>query len=202
MKKFLFFCVVLSFTQGFAQCLITGPDQIQVGEKQKYTSENAGVNCTGCFEWTYPDQKIFLENDTKSNEITIKGAVPGTAVLSLKILAAGEKLQCTKSIKVIAPTATIISPEAAKCDLPIESFKEIRLSDNMVAFEPEESPEKYSYKWTVTYKSGNTKVSTERMPKFQFSNQHAIDQVELQVTLDKCSKKIKKIYDTNFWYFF
>ncbi|WP_027377114.1 hypothetical protein [Kaistella palustris] len=202
MKKLFILFAVLGFYFGFSQCKISGPAQIQVGETLRYSAENAVLNCAGCFEWTYPDQKIFLVGDTKSNMINIKGAVPGNAVLSLTVKTPKSQQKCKKSIDVIAAEPVAISADATKCNFPVEVINEKRAGNDRVSFEPENATDSYEYRWTVYYRNGDTKVLTDKVPQFQFSNQHTIDKVELELTLNRCTQKITKTYDRNFWYFF
>ena len=65
MKKILFLTVLLNSIFAFSQCTITGADQLQVGERQVYTATNSEADCESCYQWTYLDQKIILESDTK-----------------------------------------------------------------------------------------------------------------------------------------
>jgi hypothetical protein len=85
MKKMLLFIVLLTFCFGFDQCVISGPDQIQVGERQVYKETENNLSCNDCYEWSYLDQKVLLESNSSSNEITLKGSLPGEAILSLEI---------------------------------------------------------------------------------------------------------------------
>lgn len=201
MKKFLFFLAVLNFSFASSQCTIDGADQLQVGERQVYKATTAAAPCENCYEWIYLDQKVLLENGTHQSEITLKGAVPGEAVLNLELKTKNGKTKCKKMVKVIAPTSNILPGDSAKCDLPVEAFKEIRAGDHQVVFEPETSDTNYTYLWTVTYRDGSQKTSSDRKARFSYMGS-VIDNVEMKVTFEKCTKKISKNYDTNFWYFF
>lgn len=203
MKKILFILALLNFGLAFSQCTITGADQLQVGERQVYTATNSdATECLDCYQWTYLDQKILLESDTKKNDLTVKGAVPGSALLSLEIKTKDGKSKCEKLIKVIAPTSNILTNDNVKCDIGVSAFKEVRATDKKVAFEPETAETNLSYIWTVTYRNGDIKKSAEKKPQFDYSNEHVIDKVEMEVFLDRCSTKISKSYNSNFWYFF
>lgn len=202
MKKILLIGFLFIFTGLFAQCTITGADQIQVGEKQQYSADNASADCVDCYDWSYMDQKIILEGNTYLNPLTIKGAVQGNATLSLEIKTPTGTSKCKKSIQVIAPTSKVLDVNAQKCNIEIDGFKEIRNSDNVVMFEPAGSENKLTYQWTVTYRNGSKKVSNEKLGKFDFSNENVIDSVELSVSDRGCNKKISKTYNSNFWYFF
>ena len=202
MKKFLFAITLLNFSFGFAQCTITGADQLQVGERQIYTATSSDPECADCYRWSYMDQKILLESDTQKNDLTIKGAVPGEALLSLEIKTKNGTVKCDKLIKVIAPTSNILTNDNVKCDIGVTSFKEVRVADNKVSFEPENTDKNLSYSWTVFYRGGTIKKSTDKKPQFDYSDNHVIDKVEMEVFLNRCSTKFSKSYDTNFWYFF
>ena len=120
--------------------------------------------------------------------LTVKGSVPGKSVLSLKIKAAGKTSNCNKSIEVIAPLSVSLDVNAQKCDIEIEAFKEIRVSNTIVAFEAIAADNSFTYQWTIHYRNGSKKVSN--------------DKVDLDITDKKCTKKISKTYNHNFWYFF
>lgn len=202
MKKILLIGFLFIFAGLFAQCNITGADQIQVGVRQQYSAENAIADCVDCYDWSYMDQKIILEGNTHINPLTIKGAVQGNAILSLEIKTVTGTSKCKKSIQVIAPTSKVLDVNAQKCNIEIDGFKEIRNSDNVVMFEPAASESKLTYQWTVTYRNGSKKVSNEKLGKFDFSNENVIDSVELSVSDRGCNKKTAKTYHSNFWYFF
>lgn len=201
MKKTLFYLMLLFPLAFSAQCSITGADTVQVGERQQYTAEDANA-CANCYQWTYPDQKIFLEGETTAATLTVKGAVPGTAVLSLKINDGNRTRRCKKILTVIAPLENSISPEATRCDLPDFTITEKRLSDTEVEFSADVLPKDFTAHWTATYRNGDTRNAEGEIPKFPYSNGQPIDKVELHLKQGKCSKKITKIYDSNFWYFF
>lgn len=202
MKRILLIVAFCNFTYFFSQCTISGADQIQVGEKQIYAAASS-ENCSGdCYQWSYLDQKILLETDERHREITIKGSVPGQAILNLEINAPSGRLTCQKSITVIAPLSDDLNVNRQKCDINIDGFKEVRTSDQLVMFSPQTSETKLTFEWKVIYKDGDAKKSTQQNPQFEYSLQRAISQVELNVSLEGCTKRIIKNYDTNFWYFF
>lgn len=202
MKKNLLFISLFLFNFFYSQCTISGADVIEVGSRQAYQATDIGFSCTDCHQWSHLDQKVFLENETYGSEIILKGALPGEATLKLEVLAKEGNLKCQKSITVIAPTRNLVAGEIAKCDIPLENFFETRIEGNKVMFEPEIDEGKVTYLWTVTYRSGSIKTSTDKKPQFDYSNQEVIDLVELQVKKEVCTKKVSKTYDINFWYFF
>ena len=202
MKKFLFLVAILNFSMAISQCTITGADQVQVGERQVYTVSNSLAECENCYNWNYIDQNIILESDLQKNELTLKGALPGDALLSLEIKTKTGKEKCDKLIKVIAPISNILTNDNVKCDINISSFKEVRAGDKMVSFEPETTETNFTYKWTAYYRGGDKKMLSGPKPQFDYSNEHVIDKVEMEVGVNNCTKKITKAYDTNFWYFF
>lgn len=202
MKKTALLLAILSFSLAFSQCTIKGADVVEVGAKQIYALEKDSTSCVDCYQWTYPDQNIILETNPNQKEITIKGSLPGTALLNLLYKDPSGDQKCQKMITVIEPKEVVISPEIQKCEIAIDGFQEIRNSDSLVVFEPITTEKDLKYKWIVTYKGGQVITSTNQKAQFMFSNQHAIEKVELEVFLDKCIKKISKMYDTNFWYFF
>ena len=202
MKKFILVIALLFYAGLFSQCNIIGADQIQVGERQNYTAEISADSTVNNYEWIYLDQKMIPQNDLNQNVLTVKGSVPGKSVLSLKIKAAGKTYNCKKSIEVIAPLSVALDVNAQKCDIEIEAFKEIRVSNTTVAFEAIAAVNSFTYQWTIHYRNGSKKVSNEKVGKFDYSNENVIDQVDLNITDKKCTKKISKTYNYNFWYFF
>lgn len=202
MKENLIFVFLFIFTGLFAQCNIAGADQIQVGERQQYSAENASADCVECYDWSYIDQKIILEGNTHLNPLTVKGAVEGNAILSVEIKTGTGTSKCRKTIEVIAPTSKVLDVNAPKCNIEIDGFKEIRNSDTVVIFEPAASENKLHYKWIVTYRNGSEKVSNDKLGKFEFSTENVIDHVELSVSDKSCNRRISKTYNNSFWYFF
>ena len=202
MKNFLLFSAILNFTILFSQCTITGPETIEVGEKQVYKVTGQVEVCADCYEWIYLDEKIIFEGDTNKNEVKIKGSVPGDAVFSAAINSKNNPLKCNKQIKIIEPTTKFRAGDTEKCDIPVEVFNEKRSSEKIIVFEAETTEKNYTYLWTVTYRDGTKKTSSNQKGEFEVTNNHVIDQMELQVSLNGCTKKISKSYHVNFWYFF
>ena len=202
MKKLLFLLAVLNFSFAISQCTITGADQVQVGERQNFTAEISSDSTANGYEWIYLDQKMIPQSELNQNVLTVKGSVPGKSVLSLEIKTAAGTSKCEKSIEVIAPLSVALDINAQKCNIEIDAFKEVRISDTSVAFEAIAPENRFNYQWTVHYRNGSKKVSNEKVGTFDFSNEKVIDLVELNITDKKCTKKISKTYNHNFWYFF
>jgi hypothetical protein len=198
MKKSLLFIALLNFSFVFSQCTISGADQIQVGERQNYTAEIRADYAPNSYQWIYLDQKIIPQSEVDQNFLIAKGSDLGKSMLTLEIKNAKGKIKCQKEITVIAPIANVFQ-ETSNCN-DIVSFKEIKISNETVVFEPNSSEGKYTYNWVVSYRSGKKDLSDQKSGKFTYSNQDLIDQVELVIKDGKCSKKITKTYDTNFWY--
>ena len=202
MKNFYLLFALLSFVFNAAQCTITGPDQVQVGERQTYSVEVSKDLPANSYEWIYMDQKMIPQSELNQNSLTVKGSVPGKSVLSLEIKTPAGTAKCEKSIEVIAPLSVALDINAQKCNIEIDAFKEVRISDTNVAFEAIAPNNNFNYQWTVHYRNGSKKVSNEKVGTFAFSNEKVIDLVELNVTGKQCTKKISKMYNPNFWYFF
>ena len=202
MKKFILVLALLFYAGLFSQCNIIGADQIQVGERQNYMAEISADSTVNNYEWIYLDQKMIPQNDLNQNVLTVKGSVPGKSVLFLKIKAANKTYNCKKLIEVIAPLSVAPDVNAQKCDIEIETFKEIRVSNTTVALEAIAAVNSFTYQWTTHYRNGSKKGSTEQIGKFDYSNENVIDQIDLHITDKKCTKKISKTYNYNFWYFF
>ncbi len=202
MKNFLLLAALFLFSKGFAQCEISGPDVVRVGEKAEYTAK-VFEPCTGCYTWFYPDQNIYLEGDLKSEKVTVKGAVPGEAVLTFRIQKTKKvQMKCAKTIKIAEADKVSTEPDAANCEIPESAISEKRISDTVVEFATDPVQPNFTYRWTVTYKSGEKKTISGKSSQFSFSHQNVINAVELEIFVNKCSKKITKTYYDNFWYFF
>lgn len=202
MKNLTFLFAMLSFSLFSAQCVIKGPDQVQVGEKQLYTVDSNQEPCTNCLQWKHDDQNLIFETETNIPQVTIKGSVPGTAVLSVEGKSATGLLKCEKTIQIIAPLESILAPEKVECDIKVEELREFKTAQNKVTFESAPVGKNYTYTWTVTYRSGEKKISTDKTPQFDFSNENVISEVELKVNTPKCTRKLSKSYNDYFWYFF
>lgn len=202
MKKLLLLLAVLNFSFAISQCTITGADQVQVGERQTYSVEVSKDLPANSYEWIYMDQKMIPQSELNLNALTVRGSVPGKSVLSLEIKTAAGTSKCEKSIEVIAPLSVSLDSNAQKCNIEIDAFKEVRISDTNVALEAIAPNNNFNYQWTIHYRNGSKKVSNEKVGTFDFSNEKVIDLVELNVTDKQCTKKISKTYNHNFWYFF
>ena len=202
MKKLLLLLSLATFSVLFSQCNIVGADQIQVGEKQQYAVENAVAECNDCYKWIYADQAILFETDARSNPLTVKGAVTGTAILSLEIKTPKETLKCQKTIQVIEPTSKVLTINAPKCNIDVEVFNEVRNSGELVTFVPLNNEGVYKYEWTATYGNGDVKVMNEKNPVFGYSQANGILDMKLKVTSDQCVRTISKKYEPSFWMYF
>ena len=190
------------FTGLFSQCNIIGADQIQVGEKEQYSVENASTECEDCFKWVYADQTIMFESDSRSNPLTVKGALVGFANLNLELKSATGILKCQKLIQVIEPTSNVLTVNAPKCDIDVEVFNEVRNSEELVTFVPINNEGVYSYEWTATYGNGEIKVVNEKNPVLPYSQANGILDMKLKVCSDICTRTISKKYEPSFWIFF
>ena len=202
MKNLILLMTLFSFTSLFSQCIIIGADQLQVGEKQEYSVENAIADCENCYKWMYADQKIIFESDSRINPLTVKGAVTGAAILSLEIKTPKKTLNCQKTIQVIEPTSKVLTVNAPKCDIEIELFNEVRNSDELVTFVPLVNDGVYKYEWTATYGNGAVKVMNDKNPGFAYSQANGILDMKLRVTSSQCVRTISKKYEPSFWMFF
>lgn len=202
MKNLLCFLALFIFGFISAQCVITGADQLQVGEKQVYTVALDSGSCEDCYRWSHEGQNIIFESGTRISEVTLKGAVPGKAIVNLNLKLPRGSQKCEKVISVIAPLTSILIPATKDCDIRVEGIKEFKSGSNTVTFEAGETGSDQAYMWTVTYRSGVTKSSRATSPQFDFSDNNVISSVALQVTTKNCARTLSKNYHDNFWYFF
>lgn len=199
MRPLLFFLLIFNSLLFNSQCVITGPDTIQVGEKQEYSATSSKA-CDRCHQWSHLDQKIILESDVRENPLIIKGAVEGVATLSLSISKAAQKEKCSKMIQVISPLSNVLDLNNPKCDIKGTMIRESRVGDKEVKLETDLADSDYSYRWTAVYRDGTAKTVIDETAVFNFSTD--IDKISLEITAGPCKKTITKSYNTYFWWFF
>lgn len=201
MKKIFILAVLAIFSQAAAQCVITGADEVAVGATAEY-SANVDSACATCYSWHYPDQNIYLEGNLHSNRVTVKGALPGKAILTFKIAEGKKKRECQKEISVVKATVVSLAPEVVNCNLPTPEIAEKRITNTVVEFQASGEDSPAAHRWTVFYKSGQQSTKDGKTAQFNFGTANVIDKVEVELSIDKCTKKVAKIYNENFWYFF
>ena len=111
------------------------------------------------------------------------------------------KVQCSKVIDVVPkPSAEIYNSPA--CDIGLDSFKEVKISDEVVSFVPAKTERSLKYEWTAVYDNGNEIKSAEHTPQFSYSKENGIKTLMLRVTSSKCMRTFTKTYDANYWRFY
>lgn len=200
MKTILFIFAFLISPLVAAQCEIAGSDQIQTGERTTLRATISSPACDGCGQWSYDGQNVLLEGDTKQNEITIKGALPGTADIEYTAKAGDEAQKCTKTVHIKIPkteTVTNLKP----CAIEINEFTVNGNGDDTATFRVASSPASYRFRWAATYSDGSQKLSSEPEPRFGFTNENLITTVRMQIIAGDCTRTISKTYDPYFWWF-
>lgn len=202
MKKILFLLTLLSFTYGFSQCFIEGSPQIKVGETHVYTIKNNTAQCNDCHQWSSFGGNITLEGDVKQNTVKIKGNAPGKTILSLEMISDKGILRCSKTVDVLTPPSQEINAFSTGCDIGLDSFREVKVSDGVVSFVPAKTEASLKYEWTAVYDNGDEIKSAEHTPKFSYSKENGIKTLMLRVTSSKCMRNFTKTYDANYWRFY
>lgn len=202
MKKILFLLTLLSFTYGFSQCFIEGDSQIKAGESRVYTIKNNTAQCADCHQWSFFGGSVTLEGDVKQNTIKVKGNAAGKTILSLEMLSDKGIVRCSKNIDVIPPLSQENGSLISACDIGLDSFKEVKLSDGVVSFVPAKSESGLKYEWTAEYENGERKTSAEPTSQFSYSRENGIRSLMLRVMSSKCMRNFTKTYDANYWKFY
>lgn len=202
MKKILFLLTLLSFTYGFSQCFIEGNPNLTVGESQTYTVKNNTAQCIDCHQWTSFGGNISLEGDIKQNSIKVKGNAAGKTILSLEMISEKGLLRCSKTIDVLNKPSTDINLLSSACDIGLDSFKEVKVSDGVVSFIPAKTEGNLKYEWNAEYENGDKKSSAESTAQFTYSKENGIKTLMLRVMTDRCMRNFTKTYDANYWRFY
>jgi hypothetical protein len=204
MKKLLLSFLLMSFTNLFSQCVITGSNIIKVLDVATYTVENDNAQCKDCHLWMNLGENTSLEGDVKQNTIKLKANSIGKTILSLSMLSPQGLVQCNKSIEVVEAISNKSETDQSlsNCDIDFTDFKELKYDVGIVAFLPAKLENNYKNLWTVTYENGEQKTSTEKVPQFNYSKENEIVTVVAKVSSSKCVKNFTKTYEKNFWKFF
>ncbi|MBH1960400.1 MAG: hypothetical protein I8H68_09840 [Flavobacteriia bacterium] len=202
MKKILFLLTLLSFTFVYSQCFIEGNSQIKAGESEVYTIKNNTAQCADCHQWSSFGGNVSLEGDVKQHTIKVKGNAGGKTILSLEMLSDKGILRCSKNIDVVNPVSQENHSSTSACDVSLDSFKEVKVSDGVVSFVPAKSESGVKYEWTAEYENGDKKTSAEPTAQFSYSRENGIKTLMLRVTSSKCMRNFTKTYDANYWRFY
>lgn len=209
MKKIFLMSAFLMQVGGFAQCIITGSSQAQLNQPETYSVENDNAQCTDCHLWAAVGGNSSIEGEFRKNTVTINPIAGGKTVLTLSILTAQGFSQCSKSIDIVggatSNNSTPVSVSTNKklaCDIDVSNYKEVAYSDKVVSFFPirqEQEQGKFKYLWVAVYLNGDKKESTDKVPRFGYSEENPIVDVTIKVTSDRCIKTLSKNYDATFW---
>lgn len=205
MKKLYLITTTLFSGLIYSQCTIVGNSTINITETETYQIENDNAQCTDCHLWVTIGGNAQLEGDFRKNSIRLKPTAPGRTVLSLAILTSQGLSQCSKNIDIVDGNQTSPIAQAERninCDIAINSFREVKYSENIVTFFPSDINNEYKYTWTVSYSTGEQKTSTEKIPQFPYMKENEITSVKVKIVSSKCMKDLGKSYDNNYWKFF
>ncbi|PZU87808.1 MAG: hypothetical protein DI529_06475 [Chryseobacterium sp.] len=202
MKKYLILAAGFLATISYAQCTIAGNSTIKLNELASF-SVDAKAQCDECYVWkTSSDKTLFPEGNTKSNKINVKANAVGKSSISVSILTQQGLLQCEKIVEITTENpASNLTNADNPCGIKIDDFKEIKVTDNIISFFPNDNPTYCLYQWTVTYNNGDKKDSSEKIPQFNLIQENPIISVKLKITTKSpiCSYTITKKYAENHW---
>lgn len=208
MKKIFTSSLLLASFWGSAQCVIVGSTEVSLGIKQAYTAEDR-LQCLDCYAWTIIGEHAKIEGDSHKKTVNISPLSEGIVTLSLSITTPQGKNQCSKSIKVRRESSASLertpSSEGQKnvnCDILVKGFKEVKYSEDIIAFFPDHTQNNYKYEWTVNYGNGQTRISGEKIPRFPLNKEVGISTVTVKVLSTKCMKNVSKTYESSLWRFF
>jgi len=198
MKKNLTLAAGFLATITFGQCTIVGNSTIKPNETASF-SVDAKAQCDECYFWkSSNEQSLKIEGNNKTNKVTATAASPAKNILSVSVLTNQGLLQCEKTLDVVDTKQNIIENS---CGIQIDDFKDVKVTESVISFFPNENSSDYLYKWTVSYANGEAQESNEKIPQFFYSEINYIKTVKLKITSKNpiCSIILTKKFDQNYW---
>lgn len=198
MKKFLTLAAGFLATISYAQCTIAGNTSIKPNETATF-SVDAKAQCDECYFWkSSNEQNLKIDGNNKTNKITVKTGSVGKSTISVSVLTNQGPLQCEKVIEVADNKQNVAENS---CGIQIDDFKDVKVTESVISFFPNENSSDYLYKWTVTYVNGDVQESSEKIPQFFFSEINYIITVKLKITSKSpiCSIILTKKFEQNYW---
>lgn len=198
MKKFLTLAAGFLATFSYAQCTIIGSESIKANETASF-SVDSKAQCEECYFWkSSSEQNLKIDSNNKTNKITVNAADLGKSTISVSVLTNQGPLQCEKVIDIVDSKQSIIENS---CGIQINNFKDVKVTESVISFFPNENSSDFLYKWTVIYANGEIKKSTEKIPQFFFSEVNYITMVKLKITSKNpiCSTTLSKKFEQNYW---
>lgn len=206
MKKLGLFFAIAIVNIVHAQCFIEGKSNIQPNVEETYTVSKTTAQCTDCHLWVTIGGNAAIVSDTKKNTIQFKASSSGRQIISATVLTPEGIAQCSKSINIgITESINIADnsyPTQKECDIKTNNYTEVKTSDTMVNFYPNDLNTNFSFQWKTTYFDGEIKSSTVPTPQFPFGKTKSIKSVNVKITSSKCMKEFTKSYEENYWRFF
>ncbi|TDX82695.1 hypothetical protein [Epilithonimonas xixisoli] len=209
MKNLLLLAAGFLASSTYAQCTIAGNDNIKPNETTSLTVD-AKAQCDECYSWKSSDLNIKIDGKTKTNKIDVSSSQIGKSTISVSVFTNQGLQQCEKIINVAVPALVAATPAVKEskqniiensCGIPVDDFKDVKVSESIISFFPNGNPTSYTYKWSVSYANGEVQESSEKIPQFFYSDVNYITLVKLKITKNNpiCSVTISKKFDENFW---
>lgn len=198
MKKILILAAGFLATVSYGQCTVSGSNSLKLNDIATF-SIDAKAQCDDCYLWKSSDENnLKIEGNNKTSQISVKAAGLGKSTVSVSVLTKDGSLQCEKIIDVVDPKQTA---DANSCGIRIDDFKEVKVTESIISFFPNENASDYTYRWTVTYANGDIQESTEKIPQFFFSEINYLSTVKLKITskMPICSITLTKKFEQNYW---
>lgn len=198
MKNFLTLAAGFLATISFGQCTIAGNSSININESASF-SVDSKAQCEECYFWkSSGENNLKIDGNNKSSQVTVKATGIGKTTLSVSVLTNQGPLQCEKVIDVVDQKQSVAQNS---CGILIDDFKDVKVTETVISFFPNENSNDYLYRWTVTYVNGDNQESSEKIPQFFFSDINYIKTVKLKITTKSplCSITLTKKFEQNYW---
>ena len=175
----LFLCI--GYIQ--AQCVISGPDSLEVGSTGVYTIPSSLGQCSECYDWDIVSGNVSIVGTDQNNSVTIQ--VNGTGSFQLSVTYFDETGCHTCNIT-----------KSSYCDVTQSGIYFVNLlGDQNLKFYTMPTlasggPNSFSYYWTFTYADGSTSWSYDREPYIPVYCDNPIKFAEVVVSSAYCDKDI------------
>jgi len=198
MKKILTLAAGFLATITFGQCTIAGNSSIKLNETATFSLDSK-AQCEECYSWkSSNEQNLKIDGNNKTNKITVQAISLGKSTVSVSVLTSQGPQQCEKIIDVLDTKQNSVE---SSCGIQIDDFKDVKVTESVISFFPNENSSDYNYKWTVTYVNGDVQESTEKIPQFFFSEINYITTVKVKISTKSpiCSITLTKKFEQNYW---
>jgi Secretion system C-terminal sorting domain len=172
----------------FAQCVITGPSQVNVGETVVFSVPSGTAQCAECYDWD-----INNSNSNVAGNVQIIGNDQYNTV-SVLVLSAGP---FTIKITYFDETGChICELDCNRCDINQEGVTFVNAYGSeyltFYAIPVVTGVNNFNYSWTFTYQNGAITTSNDKQPAIPAFCSNRIVSASVVVTSSTCSKTINQ----------